>query len=374
MDSSTGSELIVAIAWRSAEIAALAAASLLLLSLLVRRFYRFEARLKARVVATWRPLLTRIALEDGETGGMTRPAVSAADSPLLPRRHLPLPHLPRLHLPHLMEEWNALADAVRGDAGDRLNAAARALGLDAAARRFLGSRAVGRRILAIRTLGHLREPSSWKPLQDQLTSANALVSFYAAAALVQIDAQRAMPGIMRELAEREAWPGEAMARLLVDAGAEVAREPIRALMLSLAPDKTPPLLPWLAHVDAVLGSEVAVELLRRHPDDAEIVAAALVIIIDPKVLPELARFVDSPHAEVRRTLAVAYGHLGGLGQTEAVTRLMCDQVWWVRYRAGQALLALKGMTRDRLEAVAEHLSDPYARDMLEHVRAEAALA
>jgi hypothetical protein len=45
----------------------------------------------------------------------------------------------------------------------------------------------------------------------------------------------------------------------------------------------------------------------------------------------------------------------------------------VRYRAGQALLALKGMTADRLEAVCAQLDDVYARDMLEHVRAEAAI-
>ena len=182
-----------------------------------------------------------------------------------------------------------------------------------------------------------------------------------------------MPGIMNQLAERESWPGEAMARLLVDAGADVAREPIRALMLSLAPSKIPPLLPWLAHVDAVLGSEVAVELLRRHPDDAHIVAAALLVVLDPGVLPELARFAQSPDAEVRKSLAVAYGHLGGLADTGSVTQLMCDKVWWVRYRAGQALLKLKGMTAERLEAVRAHLGDAYARDMLEHVRAEAAI-
>ena len=52
---------------------------------------------------------------------------------------------------------------------------------------------------------------------------------------------------------------------------------------------------------------------------------------------------------------------------------MCDKVWWVRYRAGQALLKLKGMTSDRLEAVRTHLTDAYARDMLAHVTAEAAI-
>ena len=351
MDSSAGSELVVALAWRSAEVAALASAGLLLLSLLVRRYYRYEARLHERVVAAWRPILTRIALEEGEP-------------PALPR-------LPGSHVPYLMEEWNALQDAVRGVSGERLNAVARSLGLEIVARRYLRSRRVGQRILGIRSLGHLRDPSSWQPLQEQLASANALVSFYAAAALVSIDAQRAMPGIMNQLAERESWPGEAMARLLVDAGADVAREPIRALMLSLAPAKIPPLLPWLSHVDAVLGSEVAIELLRRHPDDVDIAAAALLVVTDPNLLPELARYAEAEDADVRQGLAVAYGRLGSLADAETVTRLMCDKVWWVRYRAGQALLALKGMTEDRLAAIREHLTDPYARDMLEHVRAEA---
>jgi HEAT repeat protein len=355
LDSSTGSDLIVTIAWHSAAVAGVGAALLLLVALIVRRYLEYEARLQARVVAAWRPLLTRIAIE--------------------PDQPPPLPSLPHRHLPYVMEEWGALQDAVRGDAAGRLNAVAlEPLRLDVAARRLMHSRRVGRRILAIRTLGYLRDPSSWKPLQEQLASANALVSFYAAAALVQIDAQRAMPGIMNQLAERESWPGEAMARLLVDAGAEVSREPVRALMLSLAPSKVPPLLPWLAHVDAVLGSEVAVELLRRHPQDAEIVAAALVVLLDPAVLPELARFADAADADVRQSLAVAYGRLGGLADTETVTRLMCDRVWWVRYRAGQALLKLKGMTAQRLEAVRAQLTDAYARDMLEHVRAEAAIA
>ena len=351
MDSNTGSELIVTIAWRSAEIAGLTAVMMLMAALFVRRHLQRVERRRLAAVAVWRPLLTRVAIEEGE-----------------------LPALPRLRsrqLPFLLEEWNALHDAVRGSSSEKLNAAAKALGLDVAARRMIHSRQVGRRILAIRTLGHLHDPMSWKPLQEQLASSNSLVSFYAAAALVLIDAQRAMPGIMLQLAERESWPGEAMARLLVDAGADVAREPIRAMMLSLAPNKVPPLLPWLAHVDAVLGSEVSIELLRRHPDDADIVAAALVVVVDPAVLPELARFADSANAEVRKNLAIAYGHLGGLAEADVLMRLMCDPVWWVRYRAGQALLRLKGITAAEIDSVRARLTDNYALDMLDHVQAEA---
>jgi len=321
--SNIGSELIVTIAWRSAEVAALAAALMMLIALFVRQHIRREDRLRARVVDTWRPLLTRVAIEEAKPPS--------------------LPPIRRRELPYFMEEWNALQDSLRGVSVERLNALAPRYGLNAIARRGLQSRNIGGRILAIRTLGHLRDASAWKELQDQLTSSNALVSFYAAAALVLIDATRAMPSIMNQLAERESWPGEAMARLLVDAGTDIAREPIRALMLSLAPDKVPALLPWLSHVDAVLGSDVATELLHRNPDHQEIAAAALLVVQEPSLLNELASFASSANAHIRENLA-------------------------------QALLKLRGMDSNRLEAVRASLSDPYARDMLEQACAEAALA
>ena len=350
----TGSDLIVTLAWRSAEVAAIAAALMLTIALIVRRYLQHQERLYARVVNAWRPALTQIAIEEGA-------------SPELPR-------LPAGHLPFLMEEWNALHDAVRGEASERLNALALRLGLDDAARHMMNSREGGQQILAIRTLGHLRDPTAWKSLQERLVSVNALVSFYAAAALVQIDAQRAMPGIMQQVAERESWPGEAMARLLVDAGAEIAREPIRALMLSLEPAKIPPLLPWLAHVDAVLGSEVATELLHRHAGDDHIVAAALLVLLEPAVLAKVRHYVSSPDADIRKNLALAIGNLGDLKETDLLLQLMGDRVWWVRYRAAQALLKLRGMTAEALEAARARLTDPYALDMLKHVQAEEALA
>jgi len=122
----------------------------------------------------------------------------------------------------------------------------------------------------------------------------------------------------------------------------------------------------------VLGSEVAIELLHRNPDHEEIAAAALLVVQDPALLDELAVFANSANAHVRENLAQAYGRLGGLGQTETLVRLMSDRVWWVRYRAAHAVLKLKNMDADRLEAVRAGLGDPYARDMLEQARAEAA--
>src|SRR5258708_28651982 len=351
----SGAVLIVTLAWRSAEIAAASSVLILLVALAIRQYLRQEERVRARVVKVWRPLLTRVAMEEEEE----------------------LPTLPRLaerHRPFLMDEWNALQDAVRGGSVERLNALALRPGLDGEARHLLNSRHVGKQILAIRALGHLRDPGAWSVLQGLVGEPNALVSFYAAAALVQIDAQRAMPGIMSQLAERESWPGEAMARLIVDAGTHVVSEPIRLMMLSLPPTKVPPLLPWLAGVDSILGNEGAVALLRRHRDDAHVVAAALLVVLEPQALPGLLHFATSADADVRKNLAQTLGRIGGPAETGLLIQLMCDRVWWVRYRAGQSLLKLLGTDSLTLDTLRAQLKHPYALDMLSHVPAQSATA
>lgn len=340
------------LAVRGATLAALGAVAMLAGALIVRRVAQFRERIKLRLADHWRPVLTRVALDP-------------SDAPLEVRA-------PRArHMAHVMEEWNAFQDALRGIGTARLNELARRIGIDVAARRWLRHGGLGSRILAIRTLGHLRDPADWQSLQERLFAPNALLAFYAAAALIQIDAQRAMPGIAMQLAEREEWPGEAIAGLLKEAGTQVTREPIRALILSLAPTKIPPLLPWLGRADPVLASEVGTQLLRRESHDARIAAAALLVLQDPAMLPEIRSLAASPDAEVRKNLAIAVGHLGGVADLDLLATLMGDSLWWVRYRAAQALFGLRGMSAALLAATRARLTDRYARDMFDHVRAEA---
>jgi hypothetical protein len=351
LDSSTASDLVLLLAWWGAEIAALCAAAMLASALIVRRLAQRRERVRASLAQQWRPVLTRIALEDGDEA-------LRASSPN--RRHMAM----------VMEEWNAFHDALRGAATARLNELARRIGIDTAARRLLHAQGLGARILAIRTLGHLRDPADWSALQSQLVAANALLSFYAAAALIQIDAQRAMPGIMLQLAERENWPGEAIAGLIKEAGTQVTREPIRALILSLERAKVPPLLPWLGRADPVLANEIGALLLRREPQDPQVAAAALLLVQDPALLPHIRGLAASSDADVRKNLAIALGRLGDLGEVPLLVTLLGDAVWWVRYRAAEALRGLRGMDSQRLDGLREHLTDRYAQDMLDHVRAE----
>ncbi|MGH8309818.1 MAG: HEAT repeat domain-containing protein, partial [Steroidobacteraceae bacterium] len=172
------------------------------------------------------------------------------------------------------------------------------------------------------------------------------------------------------LGGHEHWPAEAVARLLKEAGTEIAREPLRALVFSIERGKIPSVLPWLGRADPVLAGEVAAELLRREAEDPRIVAKALLILQDATLLPSLRRFAQSPDLGVRKNLAMALGELGSLEDVDLVVTLMGDRVWWVRYRAGQALLKLRGMTPERLATIRASLTDRFARDMLDHVTAE----
>ncbi len=349
--SSAGSDFVVGLALYGAQLTALGAALILGSALTIRRWMRWQESVRGRVIALWRPLLTQTALEEGP----------------LP----PLPPLRRRHVAALLDEWNAMQDALRGAGTDRLNELARRLGLRERALALIHSRDVSARILAMRTMGHLQEGGeAWPLLTEQLASRNTLVSFYAAAAMLQVDAQRAMPDVVGQLARREKWPGEAVARLLREAGTDIAREPLRALVMSVEPARVPQLLPWLGKVDAALASEVAARILRRQTTDVRILAAALAVLQDASLIPMVRPLARSPDFVVRKNLATAIGRLGGLEDAATLVELMGDKVWWVRYRAAQALTMLRGMTRERLAAVRGSLTDRFARDMLDHVAAE----
>jgi hypothetical protein len=54
--------------------------------------------------------------------------------------------------------------------------------------------------------------------------------------------------------------------------------------------------------------------------------------------------------------------------------LMSDRDWWVRLRAAQSVLALPGLDAVDIEALRAGLQDRFARDALDHARAERSLA
>lgn len=349
---STGSNLAVELAVLGAQITALGAALMLASALVIRRWVHREEAARRRVAEAWRPILTRIAL------GARAPGQC--------------PRLRRRAAAYVLDEWNSIQDAVCGEGTEQLNALARALRLDATARRMLRRGTARERIIAIRTLGHLREASAWDRLQGELASLNALASFCAAAAMVRIDARRATPLVLAQLSAHEHWPAEAVARLLREAGAQATREPLRALVFSSGaePGQVASLLQGLTQADPALAGEIAAEVLRGRCDHPLIVSKALLALQDRELLDTLRPLARSADLGVRKNLATAFGALGSPKDVDLIIGLMGDRVWWVRYRAAQALVKLLGMTPELLQAIRASLTDRFARDMLDQVLAE----
>ena len=152
-----------------------------------------------RFVQTWRPLLLALMMDD---------EVAASDGlpPLLPRDRQ-----------RFLRLWVYLHESVRGEAGDRLNVAARHLGMDATARRLLqrGSRAA--RLQAVLALGCLRDAAAWDGLVRLASARDPLVSLNAARSLAQIDAIKAADILMPLVLAREDWDIARVAGFLVQA-------------------------------------------------------------------------------------------------------------------------------------------------------------
>ena len=79
------------------------------------------------------------------------------------------------------------------------------------------------------------------------------------------------------------------------------------------------------------------------------------------------RCVDSPDSRGNGPSGIR-----SAGRLPAALRLLLtDSEWWVRYRTAKALCALPGVDMAHIHKLSTEHHDPFARDMLVHVLAEA---
>ncbi len=57
----------------------------------------------------------------------------------------------------------------------------------------------------------------------------------------------------------------------------------------------------------------------------------------------------------------------------ALTLLLSDREWWVRYRSAQVIASLPFIKQGEMRALADNSTDRFAGDMLRQVMAESAL-
>jgi HEAT repeats len=95
------------------------------------------------------------------------------------------------------------------------------------------------------------------------------------------------------------------------------------------------------------------------------------VFADVEDLDTVREYLHHPSWQVRVQAVNVLGHLGSADDYACLTSLLSDPEWWVRYRAAQTLCTLPGIALSKLTLLSTQHDDPFARDMLVHVLAEA---
>jgi HEAT repeat protein len=323
-----------------------AAVILLLISILLLRFARLaKERRRRSVTETWRPLLAQCVVEMPDR----LPTLQSRD------------HVAFLYL------WNHCFESIRGDARAQLSELARRMGADRFAKRLLRARLVRRRLLAIVTLGHLQERSIWNELALTLQADNAFLSLVAAKALLNIDAQAAIPFLIPVMSQRKDWSPLKVVAMFEAVGADLAAETIARAATQAPPEIAARLIRHLAATRSSQGLPPLRALLAAGSPSDDVLSACLFLFgqcSDPRDVSTVREHLAHPTWYVRLQAATALGKMGVEEDEPRLVRLLDDDHWWVRYRAAEALSNLPWMTPEKLVDLCSALSTIEAHEHL----------
>lgn len=347
MVSIAGLEPVVLSAWAAGLLSVVASAALVLRVIWMRRQFARTERRREEVFARWRPILFEAI---------------AGGSPCIP----PLP--PEDEDAFLLL-WVQLLDGIRGPALAGLSRIGVAVNARALARKRIAGKDDLGRVLALRTFGYLRHPDDLPEVLRWLDDPRSYVSLAAARAAVAIAPELAPDELLPRLAARADWPVPLFATVLAEADPERLSARFAALCSSLPAPTLVRLLPLASLVDARV-MHPALDRLLSSAQDPEVAAAALKHVRSPALLEPVRRAATHERWSVRVQAAAALGRIGEPRDREVLVSLLRDKEWWVRYRAAQALTARPFGSPGEIVALAAHLGDRFASDIVQQALAE----
>lgn len=347
--SSIASDPALRLALRSGEAVMLMSLVLIVWILILRVRLKVDREHTRKLLATWRPILADAALGTG------LPAV--------------LPQLRRRDLPVFLTEWNAMRDTVKSASAAGLSGLLRRLDLVDSIRALLQASRLTTRALATAALGGLQDRDSWDALFAQLDSGNHVLSLLAARALIDIDPRAAAPAIVARIATRAAWPAGHAAALLRRAGPQIIGDPLCGAIAGASAEEALKLLPFVNEAPAAMAAKTLRRVLLGTRDE-RVIAACLRATKDASLATLVRPYLDHPRWFIRLLAVEALGRIAGKQDTQRIARLLCDEQWWVRYRAAQALVALPWLGAGKVAAIESAQHDPFAREILHQAIAE----
>lgn len=284
-----------------------------------------------------------------------------------------LPRIGRNDKTDLLDEWNHARSIVEGSAADNLICLARRAGVPALALKRLNKRRIRPQILAVQTFGHLRDRERRKIIRQLLDHDNTALSITAAVALVEIDADFAIPVIVPMIERRRDWPKNRVSILLRMAGSERISEPMYRAIRSADDGNKTYLLQFAQLVEAEVLDALVNDLIRSS-NDPGVLNAALKLVSGFSGVPRIAALTQHDTWFVRMQSAKVLGRIGQEEHLSLLESLLDDREWWVRYRAAQAITALPFLGPNHLRQLRDKQTDPYAADILQQTFAEVGLA
>lgn len=279
--------------------------------------------------------------------------------------------LRRGEAPGFIEGWNAIHESLPGADSRRLVPLGQRVGLAQASRRMLRGRP-HHRAMAIVALGYLRDPGTFDDLAGFLRDSSPIVSLCAAHALGNVDPSRGMAMFVPMILTREDWVPGSVARILSNNEDGSAARELGEVVLRANDGTKAKLVRFLADIDAKRAARVIRELL-DHPVDDHVTSVCLQLVKDKQDRERVANLLGASRWHVRMHAATALGRIGEAADGHLLEPMLADEVWWVRYRAAQALLSLPGVDAAAMRQMQQRQADAYGRDIIDQVLAEDAM-
>jgi len=320
--------------------------------LIMRQVMLRKERNHHRAAETWRKIL--VAADDGAPVNVT----------LLPGRDVS----------GFLEVWNELHAAHADHSAVGLQRVAKAVGLERHLFKVLDHHGgFHSQVVAITALGHLRNPDHFARVARFLDDKSPIVSLCAARALMQIDPPSAVSMFVPQIVRRGDWSQGSVSAILQEANSPQMANELSQAALQANAEVAPRLVRFLATVSPQEAAPVIRTILASEADD-HLISTCLQVMTNPADLDSVRPLLQHPRWHVRMQAAATIGRLGVPGDEHLLVDLLSDEQWWVRYRTAQGLLKLPFIDEPQVRRIRDEHADHFARDILDHVLAERALA
>lgn len=254
---------------------------------------------------------------------------------------------------------------VRGEERENFIASAGRLGVPERLRERLRRGSVRTRLTAAEALAYFGDPQSVEALEAALDDPSPDVRLAAALSLTAAD--EAPPAVA--LVERLGIGTRENSLLTITLFREIARKrpgEIKALVFdpqTIPAVKAAAIEALTASADYSLVSEIADLATRAQAGSEELprYLHALGEFGHPAAGPAILQCLESAVPRVRAEAAEAAGRIGLAEAAPRLGELLGDEDWWVRFRAGQALVRLGRVGETLLTSIAEAGPEPARR-------------